>query len=511
MSSISDIRPQLWVLGLVRATEAIAWTSVFPYAYLMVQSFEVPKHDIPFYSGALIAVFTFGEFLTGVVWARVSDKIGRKPTMLIGIFCCLASALAFGLSRSVPVAIASRAFGGLCNPNAGLVQTCTGELTRKEQRAKAFSLVTFIRSLGNLVGPVLGGLLADPAALYPSIFPQDSLWTSFPYLLPNLAVGTLQVLTFVLVFLLLQETHPQMQGRPATGFLVLQFLRKLFSRRNLVEKATYTPLADNSSGLEAQEDAAEEHPLDDFKEQGDGSRTYSDSETFEADGPVREHSDRAFTLQVILQILAVSLLAYHKVSSDSLMGTFLALGSEGSDETADGAASRDVQLPRSRVGFGFDTRTIGIIFLTEAIFRSAIQPTAIPWFISKLGALRAFRWVVGLYPAMYILTPFIPKIPSPFPLVLLLLDLWIKVAFSSVGYICSAVLITNTSPSSQALARINGAAASFGCLARSVGPLLSGKLFAAGLRSGYLQIPFWALGAVALVGAIVSAFLLDHP
>jgi MFS family permease len=87
----------------------------------MIQSFEVPEHDIAFYSGALIAVFTFGEFLTGLAWARVSDKIGRKPTALVGIFCGLVTALTLGLSRSVGVAIASRAFGGLFNPNVGLV------------------------------------------------------------------------------------------------------------------------------------------------------------------------------------------------------------------------------------------------------------------------------------------------------------------------------------------------------------------------------------------------------
>jgi MFS family permease len=164
MSSISNIRLQLWVLGnsnlgrftyeadsapgLIRATEAIAWTSIFPYAYNMVQSFQVPEHDIAFYSGALVAVFTFGEFLTGIVWARVSDSIGRKPTLMIGTFCGLVAALSLGLSRSVAVAITSRAFGGLFNPNVGLVQTCTGELARKEQQAKAFSLVTFLISLG---------------------------------------------------------------------------------------------------------------------------------------------------------------------------------------------------------------------------------------------------------------------------------------------------------------------------------------------------------------------------
>jgi hypothetical protein len=122
------------------------------------------------------------------------------------------------------------------------------------------------------------------------------------------------------------------------------------------------------------------------------------------------------------------------------MGTFLALGPGGSGKPAGGAAPRGISFPYSRVGFGFDTRIIGIIFFTEAVFRAAIQPTLIPWFMSKLGALRAFRWVLALYPAMYILTPFLPQVASPFQFVLLLLDLWMKVALSSVGYICSAVL-----------------------------------------------------------------------
>lgn len=102
----------------------------------MIQSFEVPEQDIAFYAGALVGVFTFGEFLTGIIWARISDRIGRKPTLMIGTCCGLIAALSLGMARSVGVAVASRAFGGLFNPNVGLVQTCTGELARREQQGR---------------------------------------------------------------------------------------------------------------------------------------------------------------------------------------------------------------------------------------------------------------------------------------------------------------------------------------------------------------------------------------
>ncbi|KAI1408632.1 hypothetical protein F5Y13DRAFT_171995 [Hypoxylon sp. FL1857] len=84
-----------------------------------------------------------------MVWAKVSDRIGRKRALLIGSACGMLTALALGLSRNLTLAIASRAFGGLSNPNVGLVQTCVVELAqRKEQQAKALSIVAVIRSIG---------------------------------------------------------------------------------------------------------------------------------------------------------------------------------------------------------------------------------------------------------------------------------------------------------------------------------------------------------------------------
>ncbi|KAL2194240.1 major facilitator superfamily domain-containing protein [Corynascus similis CBS 632.67] len=419
MAAISDIRHQLWVLGLIRATEAIAWTSIFPYAYFMIQSFKVSENDIAFYVGCLIAVYTLGEFLTAVTWARVSDRIGRKPTLVLGSFCGLVTALSLGLSRSVAVAIVSRAFGGLCNPNHSLSLPLSGLLGEFYQMAPA----------GNLVGPVLGGLLANPAAEYPSIFPQNSLWTSYPFLLPNLVVGILQALTFILTFLVLHETHPRMTGHSGPRPSVSCFPKGLRFWRGPVIDTAYAPLVnDDSAGLE---NARQEHPPVGVQNSADISETNS---------RVKQTSKRAFTPQVVLQIVAVSLLAFHKVGSDSLMSTFLALESSTNDNEINGPSPRIVSFLHSRGGFGLNTSIIGIIFLTESIFRAAIQPTVVPWLISKLGALSAVRWILGLYPVMYIFTSFLPNIPSPFQFALLLPDLCIKVALSSVGYICSAVL-----------------------------------------------------------------------
>jgi MFS family permease len=104
----------------------------------MVQSFssssDSSDQNAAIYAGIMVSVFTFGEFIMAPQWARISDRIGRKPTLLIGSLGAMFSALLFGFSNSLPMAIAARTFAGLLNPNLGVVKTFVGELVRKDQQ-----------------------------------------------------------------------------------------------------------------------------------------------------------------------------------------------------------------------------------------------------------------------------------------------------------------------------------------------------------------------------------------
>lgn len=130
--------------GLFPLNEAIAWTSIFPYMYAMVESFssapddETTNSNTATYAGIMVSIFTFGEFVMAPQWARISDKIGRKPTLLIGSLRAMISALAFGFSISLPTAIATRLLAGLANPNLGVVKTFVGELVDKEHQGKMY-------------------------------------------------------------------------------------------------------------------------------------------------------------------------------------------------------------------------------------------------------------------------------------------------------------------------------------------------------------------------------------
>lgn len=89
--------------------------SIFPYIYYMVKDFGIADNDISFYAGMVTSAFTFAEFSTGMLWGRLSDKIGRKPVLLTGLAGTALSVLVFGFAPNIWVALFARALGGLLN------------------------------------------------------------------------------------------------------------------------------------------------------------------------------------------------------------------------------------------------------------------------------------------------------------------------------------------------------------------------------------------------------------
>lgn len=91
--------------------------SIFPYIYYMIQDFNITddSNKISVYAGMVTSAFTLAEFSTGVLWGRLSDKIGRKPVLLFGLLGTALSVLIFGFAPSLPVALFARALGGLLN------------------------------------------------------------------------------------------------------------------------------------------------------------------------------------------------------------------------------------------------------------------------------------------------------------------------------------------------------------------------------------------------------------
>lgn len=91
--------------------------SIFPYVYYMILSFHLSTdtHQIALYVGLVTSAFAFAEFTSGVVWGRISDRIGRKPVLIAGLAGTAISMIVFGLAPNLPIALLGRALGGLLN------------------------------------------------------------------------------------------------------------------------------------------------------------------------------------------------------------------------------------------------------------------------------------------------------------------------------------------------------------------------------------------------------------
>lgn len=107
----------LQATALCRICEPIAFMSIFPYVYYMIKSFKITSNDrdIAVYAGMVTSAFALAEFSTSVLWGRLSDRVGRKPILLMGLAGTGISMLVFGFATSLPVALFGRALGGLLN------------------------------------------------------------------------------------------------------------------------------------------------------------------------------------------------------------------------------------------------------------------------------------------------------------------------------------------------------------------------------------------------------------
>lgn len=213
--------------ALCRLCEPIAFMSTFPYAYRMVESFNITQDEtqISVYAGMLITAFAFAEFSTGTLWGSISDRIGRKPVLIMGLFGTALSMIFFGFARSLPAAIMARALGGLLNGNSGVLQTTVAELvTKKEHQAQAYAVMPFIWSMGSIIGPAMGGALAMPCTSHQSWCTKGSLLDTYPFLLPNICCVLILCAGMIFGIMFLEETHAQIKGRRDIGLELGRYL-----------------------------------------------------------------------------------------------------------------------------------------------------------------------------------------------------------------------------------------------------------------------------------------------
>lgn len=107
-------------------------------------------------SGAIIASFTFAQLLSAPMWGRFSDRVGRRPTLLIALSASAIAYLIFGFAHSLFVLFISRVVQGAGGGTVGVIQAYVADSTAPQDRARALGWLSATTNLGVALGPVLG-------------------------------------------------------------------------------------------------------------------------------------------------------------------------------------------------------------------------------------------------------------------------------------------------------------------------------------------------------------------
>ncbi|MCS7459374.1 MFS transporter [Paenibacillus doosanensis] len=116
-----------------------------------------------FHLGMLLSIYSLASFLMSPIWGGISDRIGRRPIIMIGTLGFSASFFVFGIADgNLALMYASRILGGLFS---GAATACAvayvADITTEENRTKGMGLVGMSIGLGFIFGPAVGGILSQ--------------------------------------------------------------------------------------------------------------------------------------------------------------------------------------------------------------------------------------------------------------------------------------------------------------------------------------------------------------
>ena len=114
----------------------------------------------PLVVGLIISSYSAMQFLFSPVWGALSDRLGRRPLLILGLFGSAVSYIVFGLADTIGVLLVSRVIAGIMGANIPVAQAYIADTTTVEQRARGMGLIGAAFGLGFIFGPAIGGFLS---------------------------------------------------------------------------------------------------------------------------------------------------------------------------------------------------------------------------------------------------------------------------------------------------------------------------------------------------------------
>ncbi len=190
------------IIFLVVVIDLIGFGMIIPLLPFYAEHFEAS----PAVVGLLMATYSFTQLLAAPFWGRLSDRIGRRPVLLISMTGAALAYVWLGFAESLFVLFAVRAAGGAMAGNISAAFAYMADITTPANRAKGMGLIGAAFGLGFIAGPAIGGILAG----------ADPVHADFQT--PAFAAAGLSFLALVLALVRLKESlSPEIRANAASN------------------------------------------------------------------------------------------------------------------------------------------------------------------------------------------------------------------------------------------------------------------------------------------------------
>ncbi len=175
------------VLMATAFVDMLGFAMIFPLLPYYALRLEAQEWVI----GWMIASFSIAQLASAPLWGRLSDRMGRRGAIIVGLGTSAIAFVVFGFAVHMWMLFLSRAIQGLGGGTTGVLQAYVADVTEPKDRAKALGWLSAATGAGVMIGPAIGSLAfgLGPAA-------------------PGLVAAGLCLLNIVFAWRMLPESYP---------------------------------------------------------------------------------------------------------------------------------------------------------------------------------------------------------------------------------------------------------------------------------------------------------------
>lgn len=481
-----------WPIWLTHLTQGLHTTMPYVLSVYMVRGFlgeDADEEAVGYRVGILGAAFCLAQTFTSLPLGLLSDRIGRKPVIVLGNISCAVGVVLFGLSRSLSQALFTRLAMGATNGIIGAEKAYIGDNMGREDQAEAMSLISLTWGVGSLVGPLLGGALSG------------LIFESQPFLLPCLAASGISILSVISTILCLEEASV---GAPSS---------KASATAAHADDET-APLKGVTHGSDALVDGVHDAPdprgarrVAFLKKNSDimlADRVDgSGISAFEMENGGEAHHRPAEWWRdqnVILALMGYTGTAFAYISLDEIVPLF------ASATTQDGGLGYTPQMLAGPLAFS------GLVLIVWML-------GGYKWLQNKVGTRRTCMFGLWMTTGVVLLFPLASVVPSQ---TLGAVIFWTGMGLKSISgsnAFTSCLVLVNLAAPKESLGQVNGAGQTLASGVRALGPWLGGILWSVslvsfnslGIPAGHQWVPF-ALPIILVGGClhIYARLTINH-